>query len=232
MKEYESSKSTLHLALYVSPSLRLLSNYPPRPSIYQWVVRPPRQSSILVESAALSPISQRRVFELQSKPLAQTLVPSWILTSPKPGFNLPDPRTAAAETIANLIIWSDINPPRSHSSTTRTPFPPPTSCPRYSCSDMCVCQCRHTPTELPVNKISSHITFIHIHKNSSLPHQSPFTSSAARDALSLSGPKTPSSYADKTWMQMMPGWFHFFIFFFHSLVQSQNGSLLNPSISL
>ncbi|TKS73742.1 hypothetical protein D9C73_007823 [Collichthys lucidus] len=47
-----------------------------KPSIYQWDVRPPQQSSILVESAALSPISRRRVFEPQSKPRARTLVPS------------------------------------------------------------------------------------------------------------------------------------------------------------
>lgn len=33
------------------------------------------------------------------------------INHPEPGFNLPDPRTAAAATIANLIIWSDINPP-------------------------------------------------------------------------------------------------------------------------
>ena len=47
-----------------------------QPSIYQWDARPPQQSAIVVESAALSPISWRRVFELQSKPLARTPVPS------------------------------------------------------------------------------------------------------------------------------------------------------------
>lgn len=30
----------------------------------------------------------------------------------------------------------------------------------------------------------------------------------------------------------MLGWFHFFIFFLHSLIQYQNGSLLNLSLSL
>lgn len=225
------------MCLTPCPFLRLHSLQPStRPSIYQRDVRPPWQSSILVESAALSPISQRRVFELQSKPLARTPVPSWILTSPEPGFNLPDPRTAAAETIANLIIWSDINPPLPHPHHTHTHTPhshPQTPCPHCSC---CNIHKRGRQRRNTQQLNSSAIFFCqsqfiyHINTNTFLstdPPPPPSTSTAAYDTLSLSGPKTPSSSADKTWMQMMPGWFHFFIFFLRSLVQYQNGSSLS-----
>lgn len=159
-----------------------------QPSIYQWDVRPPRQSSILVESAALSPISRRRVFELQSKPLARTLVPSWILTSPEPGFNLPDSRTAAAATIANLIIWSDINPPppRAHHS-----HPQYCVSTTASVTFMCVSASTHwlsSPTTFFF--CQSHCTYnIHSHTSLSLSLSPPLPCPPPP-----AQPATPSSY--------------------------------------